>query len=111
MTTVFGKIIRGELPCKKVFENERILAFWDIAPVAPVHILIVPKKEIKSLQQASEEDGPLLAEALLVAREIADQLDVEEGYRLLTNIGSDAGQVIFHLHFHLIGGRRLGPLA
>lgn len=111
MTTVFGKIIRGELPCKKVFENEHIIAFWDIAPVAPVHILIVPKKEIKNLQAAKDEDAKLLGEVMMVARQIADELDVEEGYRLLTNVGPDAGQVIYHLHFHLIGGRRLGPLA
>lgn len=111
MTTVFGKIIRGELPCKKVFENERIIAFWDIAPVAPVHILIVPKKEMKNLQAAQDEDAPLLGEIMIVARQIADALDVEEGYRLLTNVGPDAGQVVYHLHFHLIGGRRLGPLA
>lgn len=111
MTTVFGKIVRGELPCKKVFENERILAFWDIAPVAPVHILIVSKKEIKNLQHAKEEDAALLGEMMIVATKIADELDVEEGYRLLTNIGPDAGQVIYHLHFHLIGGRILGPIA
>lgn len=111
MTTIFSKIIRGELPCKKVFENERIMAFWDIAPVAPVHILIVSKKEIKNLQAAKEEDKDLLGEMLMVARQVADELDVEEGYRLVTNIGPDAGQVIYHLHFHLIGGRVLGALA
>lgn len=110
MTTIFSKIIRGELPCKKVFENERIMAFWDIAPVAPVHILIVSKKEIKNLQAAKEEDKDLLGEMLMVARQVADELDVEEGYRLVTNIGPDAGQVIYHLHFHLIGGRVLGAL-
>ena len=96
MTTIYGKIIKGELPSEKVFENERILAIKDLYPVAPVHILIMPKKEIPNLQSVAPEDLSLLS---------------EEGYRLLTNNGSDAGQVIFHLHFHLIGGGHLGPIA
>ena len=111
MTTIFSRIIQGELPCRKVFENERIIAFWDIAPQAPVHILIVSKKELKSLQEAKEKDQLLLGEMLLIATEIAHDLDIQEGYRLLTNIGSDAGQVIHHLHFHLLGGRVLGHIA
>lgn len=110
MTTVFGKIIEGKLPCKKVFENERILAIEDIAPVAPVHILIMPKKEIPNLQALSSEDLPLVAEIVEVARQLADEYNVEDGYRLLTNNGSDAGQTVFHLHFHLIGGRKLSHL-
>ncbi|MEI6531733.1 MAG: histidine triad nucleotide-binding protein [Chlamydiota bacterium] len=111
MTTIFSRIIKGELPCRKVFENERVIAFWDIAPQAPVHILIVSKKELKSLQEAKEKDQLLLGEMLLIATEIAHDLDIQEGYRLLTNIGSDAGQVIHHLHFHLLGGRVLGHIA
>jgi histidine triad (HIT) family protein len=110
MTTVFGKIIKGELPCKKVFENERILAIEDIAPVAPVHILIMPKKEIRNLQAIKPEDLPLIAEIVQVAQKLADEYNIEEGYRLLTNNGSEGGQVIFHLHFHLIGGRKLTHL-
>ena len=110
MTTVFGKIIEGKLPCKKVFENERILAIEDIAPVAPVHILIMPKKEIPNLQALSSEDLPLIAEIVEVARQLADEYNVEDGYRLLTNNGSEAGQTVFHLHFHLIGGRKLSHL-
>lgn len=111
MTTVFGKIIRGELPCEKVFENERILAIKDIHPVAPVHLLIMPKKEISSLQDAKPEDLPLLAEIMSVAQKLAAQFNVQDGYRLLTNNGSPSGQTVFHLHFHLIGGRPLGPMA
>lgn len=107
MTTVFAKIIKGELPSKKVFENERILAIEDIAPVAPVHILIMPKKEIACLQSAQSEDMPILMEILQVARQLAEEYDIEDGYRLITNNGRDGGQVIFHLHFHLIGGRKL----
>jgi histidine triad (HIT) family protein len=111
MTTVFGKIIKGELPSEKVFENERILAIKDLHPVAPIHILIMPKKEIPNLQSVTSEDLPLLSEIVSVAQKLAKEFNLEKGYRLLTNNGSDAGQVIFHLHFHLIGGRRLGPMA
>ncbi len=111
MSTVFGQIIQGKLPAKKVFENERILAIEDIHPVAPIHILIMPKKEIPNLQSMEVEDYPLMAEIIEVAQKIAKEQGVEDGYRLLTNNGSDAGQVIFHLHFHLIGGRVLGKIA
>jgi histidine triad (HIT) family protein len=110
MTTVFGKIIEGKLPCKKVFENDRIIAIEDIAPVAPVHILIMPKKEIPSLQDLKEEDLPLIAEIAQVARKLAQEFDILDGYRFLTNSGIEAGQTVFHLHFHLIGGRRLSHL-
>jgi diadenosine tetraphosphate (Ap4A) HIT family hydrolase len=107
MTTVFGKIIRGELPCQKVFENERILAFKDIAPKAPVHILIIPKKEIPNLEAVSLEDMPLVTEMLSVAQQLARDLGIQNGYRLLTNNGADGGQEVFHLHFHLLGGKTL----
>lgn len=110
MTTVFGKIIRGELPCTKVFENERILAIEDIHPIAPVHILIMPKKEIPNLQSVTPHDLPLVGEIIEVAQKIAVEKGIVEGYRLLTNNGSQGGQVIFHLHFHLIGGRVLGKM-
>ncbi len=107
MSTVFGKIIRGELPCERVFENDMILAFKDIAPVAPVHILIVPKKEIVNLQAMTAEDLPLMGEVVLVAQKLAIQYGISDGYRLVTNSGQLAGQAVFHLHFHLIGGRAL----
>lgn len=110
-TTVFGKIINGEYPADKVFENERIVAFKDIHPVAPVHILIVPKKEIPDLQSMSKEDLPLMGEIVEVAQALAKRYNITEGYRLLANNGPLAGQTIFHLHFHLIGGRKLGVLA
>ncbi|MBS0606313.1 MAG: histidine triad nucleotide-binding protein [Parachlamydiales bacterium] len=110
MTTIFGKIIQGTLPCEKVFENDRIIAFKDIAPVAPVHILIVPKKEIPNLQSVQPEDLSLIAECITVAQQLASANDIEDGYRLLTNNGPMAGQTIFHLHFHLIGGRQLTHL-
>lgn len=109
--TIFGKIIKGELPCEKVFENERILAIKDRYPAAPIHILIMPKKEIPNLQALQPEDFPLISEIILVAQKLAKEFEIEDGYRLLTNSGEEAGQTIFHLHFHLLGGRRLTHLA
>jgi histidine triad (HIT) family protein len=110
MTTIFEKIILGELPAEKVFENERILAIKDKYPIAPVHLLLLPKKKISSLQELKEEDLSLVSEMVLVAQMLAEEFQVSDGYRLLTNIGKNAGQSIFHLHFHLIGGRRLGAM-
>lgn len=111
MATVFSLIIAGKLPSKKVFENERILAIEDLHPVAPVHILIMPKKEMANLQSMDPSDFPLLAEIVGVAQKLAEERGIADGYRLLSNNGADAGQTIFHLHFHLIGGRVLGPMA
>ena len=111
MTTIFGKIIKGELPAEKVFENDRILAIKDLYPKAPIHLLIMPKKEIKNLQSLSPEDLGLMAGIIAVAQKLAKEFKIEDGYRLITNNGSDAGQIIFHLHFHLIGGRPLGGMA
>jgi histidine triad (HIT) family protein len=111
MTSIFGKIIKGELPAEKVFENERILAIKDLHPKAPVHLLIMPKKEIKDLQSVQEEDLPLIAEIIAVGQKLAKEFGVEQGYRFISNIGPDGGQVIFHLHFHLIGGKQLGGMA
>lgn len=110
MTTVFGKIIKGELPAEKVFENERILVIKDIHPVAPVHLLIIPKKEIPDIQSVSKEDLPLIGEIVAIAQLMAIQFGIEDGYRLVTNNGPMGGQVIFHLHFHLIGGKQLTSL-
>lgn len=107
MSTVFGKIIRGELPCKKEFESETVLAFHDIAPQAPIHILIVPKKEIPDLQSVTPSDYFLIGEMIHAAQQIAKKLGVENSYRLVTNIGSKAGQAVFHLHFHFLAGREL----
>ncbi len=108
--TVFGRIIQGTLPATKVFENERILAIEDLHPIAPVHILIMPKKAIPDLQSVSLEDLHLIQEIVQVAQMLARKFELEEGYRLLTNHGPLAGQTIFHLHFHLIGGRHLGSM-
>lgn len=110
MTTVFSKIIKGELPSEKVYESENVLAFKDIHPKAPVHILIVPKKEIKDLQSMQSEDYPILMEIVEAAQKIAQEFGVADGYRLLTNNGPSAGQEVFHLHFHLLGGKKLGSI-
>jgi len=110
MKTIFEKIIDNELPSEKVFENERLVAIKDIAPIAPVHILIIPKKHFSNLTQVTKQDEALLSEVMLVAIQLAKQFNIEDGFRLLTNNGSSAGQTVFHLHFHLIGGRSLGPM-
>jgi histidine triad (HIT) family protein len=105
---IFGKIIKGELSCEKVFENDKVIAIKDKFPVAPVHILIIPKREIPDIQSIKEKDLPVLQEIVKVAQMLAKQFNIIDGYRLLTNNGPKAGQTIFHLHFHLIGGRDLG---
>ncbi len=104
MSTVFGKIIRGEIPCTKVFENDRIIAFNDIAPKAPVHVLVVPKKEIRCLQDVAPEDLPLVSEMIAITQKLATDLGVSEGYRVVVNNGRKGGQMVDHLHIHLIGG-------
>lgn len=111
MSTIFKLIIEGKIPSTKVFENERILAIEDIHPIAPVHILIMPKKQIANIQAMEPHDYPLLGEMVQVAQRIAEEKEIADGYRLLTNNGPDGGQTIFHLHFHLIGGKVLGPMA
>ena len=111
MTTLFGKIIAGELPATKVFENERIIAIKDLYPKAPVHLLIIPKKEIPDLQSVKQEDLPLIGECVSVAQKLAEEFKITEGYRFLANNGTQAGQTVFHLHFHLIGGSKLGGMA
>jgi len=110
MTNVFEKIIAGELPAEKVFENERIVAIKDINPAAPIHLLIIPKKSIEGIHMIREEDLPLIGECVKVAQQLADRYEISDGYRLLTNNGAKAGQTIFHLHFHLLGGRKLGVM-
>lgn len=111
MKNVFRQIIDGELPADKVFESDHIVAFKDIHPAAPVHILIVPKKEIPDIQSVPPEDMPIILECIKLAQELAHRFKIKDGYRLLTNNGSTAGQTIFQLHFHLIGGKKLGPMA
>jgi len=108
MDTIFDKIIRKELPADVVFENERIIAIRDIHPQAPVHLLLIPKQKVSGLQEL--EDPSLMVEIVQVAQKLAKEFAIDEGYRLITNNGLSAGQTIFHLHFHLLGGKQLGAL-
>ena len=106
--TIFGKIIRKEIPAEIVYETDDVLAFRDINPIAPVHVLIIPKKPVASVAHATEEDAQLLGALMLAAAEVARREGLlENGYRVVTNIGSDGGQTVFHLHLHVIGGRKM----
>ncbi len=107
--TIFGKIIRREIPATIVYESETVLAFRDINPMAPVHIVIIPKEPVESIAHAEPRHREVLGELLLAAGAIARQEGLEaSGYRVVTNIGNDGGQTVFHLHLHLLGGRQLG---
>jgi len=111
MSTIFSKIIAKEIPADIVYEDELVLAFRDIAPQAPVHILIIPKKEIPSANDVVEGDEAALGRLFTVAGRIArDEGIAETGYRLIVNCNEHGGQEVFHLHVHLLGGRSLGPM-
>ena len=106
--TIFKKIIDKQIPAKFIYEDELCIAIHDVAPHAPVHILIIPKKEIKSINEASTDDQMLLGHLILVAKKIAHEQKIDEsGYRLIFNTNADAGQTVFHLHLHLMGGKKL----
>ena len=107
---VFCQIAAKQVPAKVVYEDEQIIAFKDIKPVAPVHILVIPKRHIASLQATQPGDEPLLGDLLGVARQIAADQGLEEGYRVVINIGKDGGQMVEHLHLHVIGGKQLADL-
>lgn len=106
--TLFSKIIRREIPADIVHEDDLSLAFKDINPQAPVHILVVPKKPIPKLADALPEDHRVLGHLLLVTKRIAEQMGLEKGYRVVINTGNDGGQTVYHLHLHLLGGRAMG---
>lgn len=108
--TVFAKIINGELPCSKHYENDYLIVIEDINKLAPVHLLIIPKKAYKGLQDVPQDELGILAEVGKAAQIMAEKFDLQDGYRLLTNNGEEAGQTVFHMHFHLLGGRRLMTL-
>jgi histidine triad (HIT) family protein len=111
MPTLFTKIITGEIPADIVYQDEQVTAFRDIAPQAPVHILIVPTKEIPTVNDINPEDEQLIGHMFTAARKIAEQEGVaRDGYRLLVNCNEHAGQEIFHVHMHLFGGKPLGPM-
>ena len=104
---IFCKIVRGEIPSKKVYEDEHILAFEDLNPQGPTHVLVIPKKHIAGLKEASLEDAEVIGRCHLAAAQIARDRNIENGYRTVLNVGPQAGQSVFHLHVHLIGGRQL----
>lgn len=106
MSTIFGKIIRREAPADIVYEDDLCLAFHDINPQAPTHVLVIPKKEIAKLTDASDEDEALLGHLLLAAGKVARQLGVADAFRIVISNGAGAGQTVFHLHLHIIAGRR-----
>jgi histidine triad (HIT) family protein len=105
--TVFKRIIDGEIPARIIYQDELCLAFHDIAPQAPTHVIVIPKKEIRSLAEVADDDKALVGHLLLVIRRLAEQLQLDHGYRVVANCGPDAGQSVDHLHFHLLGGRAM----
>jgi histidine triad (HIT) family protein len=107
VTTLFSKIIRREIPADIVYEDDLCLAIRDINPQAPTHVLLVPKKEIDKLSSARSEDQALLGHLLLAAGKVAKQLGVSDAFRLVVNNGAQAGQSVFHLHLHILAGRKL----
>jgi len=104
---LFCRILGGEIPAKKVYEDGHVLAFEDINPKAPTHVLIIPKKHFAGLKEAQAEDAEVIGRCHLAAAKIARQRNIEEGYRTVLNVGPGAGQSVFHLHVHLLGGRHL----
>ena len=110
-TCIFCRIIAGEAPAHIVYEDDLVVAFHDIYPKAPVHVLIVPRKHIPSLAHVTPEDEPILGRMLYAARVVAEELGIaERGFRTIINTGREGGQEIYHIHLHLLGGRPLGPM-
>ena len=107
MNCIFCKIISGEIPSKKAFENENIYAFYDIAPQAPVHILVIPKVHIESVDAIDATNSKIVAEIFENIPKIAKEAGIKNGYRVISNCGDDACQTVHHLHFHILGGEKL----
>ncbi|MBQ3437787.1 MAG: histidine triad nucleotide-binding protein [Fusobacterium sp.] len=111
MATIFTKIINKEIPADIVYEDDFVIAFKDIAPVAPIHILVVPKKEIPTLNDIAEEDSILIGKIYLTIKKLAKDFSLaDKGYRVVSNCNEYGGQTVFHIHFHLIGGEKLGTM-
>ncbi len=109
--TIFGKIIRGEIPADIVYQDAHVTAFRDIQPQAPTHVLVVPNQAIESAADVTEDHEPVLGRMFTVARRVAEQEGIAEGgYRLIVNCRADGGQEVDHLHMHLLGGRPMGPM-
>ncbi|MEB3100695.1 histidine triad nucleotide-binding protein [Ferviditalea candida] len=111
MDCIFCKIIDGQVPSNKVYEDDKVMAFHDIQPQSAVHVLIIPKKHIPSVNDVQDGDWELFADIHSAAVHIAKELGIaQSGYRLINNCGKDSGQAVFHIHYHLMGGEQLGPL-
>ena len=105
---IFCKIIKGEIPSKKVYEDEKVYAFYDISPEAPIHFLVIPKEHIESANALNEENASVVAHIFLVINKLVSELGIaEKGYRIVNNKGNDGGQTVHHMHFHVLGGRSL----
>ena len=107
MDCLFCAIIKGEIPSKKVYEDENCFAFLDIAPQAPVHCLVIPKEHIQSVDCVNEENAHIVGKIFAVIPKIAATLGLENGYRVITNVGVDGAQSVMHMHFHILGGKKL----
>lgn len=107
MDCIFCKIIAGEIPSTKVYEDDEILAFRDINPQAPTHILVIPKQHIAGVHEINAENSAIVAKIFVKIAEIAKQEGLENGYRVVSNVGEDGGQTVPHLHFHILGGKKL----
>jgi len=105
---IFCRIVRGEVPARIVYQDEDVTAFHDLAPCAPVHILIIPNRHVAGVAQVEPKDAAVLGKLFVIARRLAEQENIVDGYRLVVNNGPGAGQSVFHLHVHLLGGRSLG---
>ena len=111
MATLFTKIINREIPADIVYEDDDVIAFKDIAPVAPIHVLVVPKKEIPTINDISDEDALLIGKVYRVIGKLAKEFGIDkDGYRVVSNRNEHGGQTVFHIHFHLIGGNQLGTM-
>ena len=108
MDCVFCKIVAGEIPSKEAYEDDVCLAFYDLEPQAPVHVLLIPKQHIGSISEITEANSAVVAHIFEVAGRLAKELGLENGYRVVSNCGEDGGQSVPHLHFHLLGGRAMG---
>lgn len=104
---IFCQILKGEIPSDQVYADEHTYAFRDINPVAPTHVLVIPREHVASLDDTNDEDAEMLGRLLVTARKVAEQEGLPNGYRVLTNTGPDSGQVVFHLHLHVLGGKKL----
>ena len=107
MECIFCKIANNEIPSEKIYEDEKVIAFNDLDPQAPVHVLIIPKEHIKSIDEITDKNSDIVGKIFIIAAKIAKEKSLDNGYRIVNNCGKDGGQTVEHLHFHLLGGRKM----